>query len=167
MKKYLRAGMAAGALALLAIGGTASVTAQESKEAAIKARKDFMEDQQHAVDAISDFAKGKGTREAAIEGVNKLLDLSTQMGPKLAALFPPGTSNTDFPGKTRAKPELWQHLDEAKAAPAKLHEAELELVPVVKTADPQTVGKSLSGLYRQSCNGLCHNAFRAPEEKKS
>jgi len=125
-----------------------------------------MDDQQHAVNAVTDFVKGKGTREAAIEGVNKLLDLSTQLGPKLAALFPPGTSNVDFPGKTRTKPELWQHLDEAKAAPAKLHEAELKLVPVVKTADAQTVGQTMSAFYRESCNGLCHNAFRAPEEKK-
>ncbi|HKT18750.1 MAG TPA: cytochrome c [Stellaceae bacterium] len=166
MKNYLRAGMAVAVLAVWAAASAVSVTAQENKEAVIKARQDFMESQQHAVDAISNFAKGKGTREAAVEGVNKLLDLSTQLGPKLAALFPPGTSNADFPGKTRAKPELWQHLDEAKAAPAKLHEAELQLVPIVKTADPETVGKSLSGLYRQSCNGLCHNAFRAPEEKK-
>lgn len=166
MKKILRAGMAVAGLGLFVAAGAVSVTAQESKEAVIKARKDFMDDQQHAVNAVNDFAKGKGTREAAVEGVNKLLDLSTQLGPKLAALFPPGTSNVDFPGKTRAKPELWQHLDEAKAAPAKLHEAELKLVPIVKTADAKTVGETMSTFYRQSCNGLCHDAFRAPEQKK-
>jgi cytochrome c556 len=166
MRKIFRAGIAVAGLGLLVTAGAASVTAQESKEAVIKARKDFMDDQQHAVNAVNDFAKGKGTREAAIDGVNKLLDLSTQLGPKLAALFPPGTSNADFPGKTRTKPELWQHLDEAKAAPAKLHEAELKLVPVVKTADAKTVGETMSAFYRQSCNGLCHDAFRAPQEKK-
>lgn len=166
MKNFYRAGMAAAGIAVLTAAGAASVAAQEDKAAVLKARQDFMEDQQHAVNAINAFAKGQGSREAAIEGANKLVDLSKQMETKFAALFPPGTSNADFPSKTRAKPELWQHLDEVKAVPAKLREAELKLVAVVKTADAQTVGQTMSATYRESCNGLCHNAYRAPEEKK-
>jgi cytochrome c556 len=145
------------------VGVLAAVAAaQDGKEAVIKARIDFMNDQQHAVNAINAFAKGQGDRQAAVAGAGKLLVLATEMGTKFDALFPPGTSTAEFPGKTHAKPELWQHLDEARAAPAKLHEAELKLAEVVKTGDAQTVGKAMSAVYRGSCNALCHNDFRAP-----
>jgi cytochrome c556 len=166
MKISFQTWMMATGIALLAVAGAASVTAEESKEDTIKARQNFMEEQQHAVNAINAFAKGQGTREAAVEGADKLLDLSKQLETKFVVLFPPGTSNADFPGKTRAKPELWQHFDEAKAAPAKLHAEQLKLVAVVKTADAQTVGQAMGAFYRETCNGLCHNAFRAPPEKK-
>jgi cytochrome c556 len=150
-------------MAAAGVGVLAAVAAaQDGKEVVIKARIGFMNDQQHAVDAINAFVKGKGDRQAAIAGAEKLLALSTEMETKLVAFFPPGTSTAEFPDKTHAKPELWQHLDEARAAPAKLHEAELKLAEVVKTGDPQTVGKEMSTVYRGSCNALCHNAFRAP-----
>jgi cytochrome c556 len=166
MKNIFQTGILVVGAGLVLAVGAASVAAQDSKEAVIKARQDFMEDQQHAVNAVNAFAKGKGDRQAAIDGANKLVDLSQRLETRLPAFFPPGTSNADFPGKTRTKPELWQHLDEVKTAPAKLREAELKLVAVVKTADAQTVGQAMSASYRESCNGLCHNAYRAPEEKK-
>ncbi len=163
MKNLAYKGMLAAGVALLLAAGTVGVYAQQGdKLAMITARKDFMKDQQHAVNAINAFAKGKGDRQAAIDAANKLVEMSTEMSAKFDTLFPPGTSAADFPGKTLAKPELWQHLDEVKAAPAKLHEAELKLAEVVKTADAATVGQTMSATYRQSCNGLCHDSYRLP-----
>jgi cytochrome c556 len=157
--------LVAGVGALLAVG-TAGVFAQQGDKAAIiKARKDFMEDQQKAFNAISAFGKGTGERQAAIDGANKLVDYSKQLEAKLPELFPAGTSAADFPGQTNAKPELWQNLDEAKAAPAKLREAELKLVDVVKTGDAQTVGQTATATYRGSCNALCHDKFRLPLQR--
>jgi cytochrome c556 len=164
MKNVLnKAMLVAGAAALLA-GGTAAVFAQQGDKAAIvKARKDFMEGQQHAFDGISAFGKGTGDRQGAIDGLNKLLELSSKIDAKfIDTYFPAGTSATDFPGQTNAKPELWLHLDEAKAAGPKLHEAELKLVDMVKTGDAQTVAQAGTQLYRGSCNGLCHDQFRLP-----
>ncbi|MGH7033756.1 MAG: hypothetical protein ACREFL_08520 [Stellaceae bacterium] len=43
MKKIFKAGIAVAGLGLLVTAGAVSVTAQESKEAVIKARQDFME----------------------------------------------------------------------------------------------------------------------------
>lgn len=163
MKRFFRAGVATAAgAALLVAAGAATVMADDSKEAIVKARQDFMEDQQHAVNAINAFAKGTGDRAAAIDGANKLIDYSKQMEAKFAVLFPPGTSSVDVPDKSKAKPELWQHLDEVKAAPAKLRVAELKLVDVVKTADPAAVGDAMRSTYRGSCNGLCHDSYRLP-----
>lgn len=163
MKRMLKASVVIAGIGVMLAISAASVLAQDaSKEAAVKARQDFMQDQQHAVNAINAFAKGTGDRQGAIDGANKLVDLSKQMEMKFAALFPPGTSSADVE-KSKAKPELWQHLDQAKAAPAKLREAEVRLVEVVKTADPNTVGQTMRDTYRTSCNGLCHNAYRVPQ----
>jgi cytochrome c556 len=154
--------LVAGVAALLAASTMSGFAQQGDKLAAIKARQDFMKDQQHAFGAIQAFGKGTGDRQAAIDGANKLLALSTEMGSKFDTIFAAGTSAADFPGKTNAKPELWQNLAEVKAAPAKLHEAELKLADVVKTADAQAVGQAASATYRASCNGLCHDKYRLP-----
>jgi cytochrome c556 len=164
MKKILRTGVLAAAAALVMATGVGGVSAQEDKAAVIKARQDFMEDQQHAVNAVNAFAKGQGSREAAVDGANKLVDLSKQLEAKIVALFPAGTSSADN-DKSKTKPELWQHLDEAKAAPAKLRELEVKLVDVVKTADPETVGTTMRNTYRDGCNGLCHDKFRVPQQR--
>jgi cytochrome c556 len=153
---------------LLLAGGTVGVFAQEDKSAILKTRQDFMNAQQKAFGAISAFGKGTGERQAAVDGVNRLVEMSTELQAKFVAFFPAGTSNVEFPGKTLAKPEMWQgtNFDQARSGISKLHDAEVKLVDVVKTADPETVGKAASDVYRGSCNGLCHNSYRAPEEKK-
>jgi hypothetical protein len=96
--------LVAGVGALLAVG-TAGVFAQQGDKAAIiKARKDFMEDQQKAFNAISAFGKGTGERQAAIDGANKLVDYSKQLEAKLPELFPAGTSAADFPARPMRNP---------------------------------------------------------------
>ena len=164
MKKFLtKTIVVAGVGALLAASSVGVFAQQGDKAAMIKARKDFMESQQKAYDGIAAFGKGTGDRQGAIDGVNKLLELSSKIDAKfIETYFPAGTSATDFPNDTHAKPELWQNLDEAKAAGPKLHEAELKLADVVKTGDAQTVAQAASGLYRGSCNALCHDKFRLP-----
>jgi cytochrome c556 len=164
MKNLVYRGVLVAGVAAFVAAGTMNVFAQQGdKLALIKARQDFMDDQQHAVNAINAFAKGTGDRDAAIDGANKLLDFSSKMDAKFFATnFPAGTSSADFPGKTNAKPELWQNIAEVEAAPAKLHAAELKLLDVVKTADAATVGQQMTATYRESCNGLCHDKYRLP-----
>ena len=168
MENFVQKGMLAAGVATLLTTGTIAVFAQAGadKAAIVKARKDFMTEQQHAVNAIQAFAKGTGDRQAAIDGANKLLELSTKIDAKfIETYFPAGTSSADLPGQTNAKPELWQHLDEVKAAGPKLHEAEIKLAEVVKTGDPQTVGKAMTDTYRGSCNALCHDSYRLPLQR--
>jgi len=167
MKKFLFKGILVAGVGALLAAGTAGVFAQQGDKAAIiKARKDFMESQQKAFNGISAFGKGTGDRQGAIDGLNKLLEYSSKIDAKfIDTYFPAGTSSADFPGQTNAKPELWQHLDEVKAAGPKLHEAELKLVDVVKTGDAQTVAQAGTQLYRGSCNALCHDQFRLPLQR--
>jgi cytochrome c556 len=160
-----RAGLIAASITLAFSAAAVSTVAQD-KSSAIKERQDFMDAQQKAVGAINAFAKGTGERQPAIDGANKLVAMSDELNTKLAALFPVGTSNVDFPGKTRTKPEFWQNMDQIKKDLPKLHEADVKLVEVVKTADAATVGTAMTASYRDTCNALCHNSYRAPEEKK-
>ncbi len=160
-------GLMAAGVGLVLAAGTVGVFAADDKEAVIKTRGDFMGAQQKAVGQVQAFAKGTGDRAGAIDGVTKLVAMSTELEAKFIAFFPPGTSNVDFPKLARAKPELWQgtNLDQAKAAIPKMHDAQVKLLEVVKTADAETVGKAMSDNYRDTCNGLCHNAYRGPEIK--
>ena len=151
---------------MLLAAGTVGVFAQEDKSAALKQRQDFMDAQQKAVGAVNAFAKGTGDRQAAIDGANKLVAMSDELAAKFDTFFPAGTSNAEFPGKTRAKPELWANLTQVKKDLPKLHDADVKLVDVAKTADAATVGKAMADSYRDTCNALCHNSYRAPEEKK-
>ncbi|HEX4194096.1 MAG TPA: cytochrome c [Stellaceae bacterium] len=168
MKNLLTQGIIIAAAATLLAVGTVGVFAQAGadKAAIVKARRDFMKEQQAAFNAISAFAKGTGDREAAIAGSNKLLELSSKIDAKfIDTYFPAGTSSADLPGQTNAKPELWQHIDEAKTAGPKLHEAEVKLAEVVKTGDAKTVGDTATATYRSSCNALCHDQFRLPLQR--
>jgi len=167
MRKFLTTGVLVAGVGALLAAGTAGVFAQQGDKAAIiKARKDFMESQQKAFNGISAFGKGTGDRQGAIDGLNKLLEYSSKIDAKfIDTYFPAGTSASDFPGQTNAKPELWQHLDEAKTAGPKLHDAEMKLADVIKTGDAQTVAQAGTQLYRGSCNGLCHDQFRLPLQR--
>jgi cytochrome c556 len=142
--------------ASLAVIAAASVA--QDKEAQIKARQDFMERQQKDVDAISAYAKGQGDKATALDKANDLIVLA----PKIVEQFPEGTSAKEFPGKTKAKPEIFQEWDKAKLLPGKLKEAEEKLVDAIKTGTPQQVGEQLRSVYRNNCTG-CHGPYRLPE----
>jgi cytochrome c556 len=164
--RFVQKSLIVAGAALLLAGGTVGVFAQDDKSAVLKTRQDFMDTQQKAFGAINAFAKGTGDRQGAIDGANRLVTMSLDLQTKFDSFFPAGTSNVDFPGKTRAKPELWQNIPQIKADLPKLHDADVKLADLVKTADADTVGKAAAASYRDTCNGLCHNSYRAPEEKK-
>ena len=138
--------------------GSFSSMAQEDKLAQIKARQDFMEAQQKDVNAINAYAKGTGSKEAALAGANDLI----AKAPKIMDNFPPGTSMKEFPDKTKAKPELWAEIDKAKQVPVALKASEEKLVGVINTATPEEVGKEMGNIYRTNCNA-CHTPYRQPK----
>src|SRR5947199_279960 len=99
MKNLMFRGILAAGVGALLAAGTVSVFAQAGadKAAIVKARKDFMEDQQKAVNAVNAFAKGTGERLGAIDGVNKLLELSSKVDAKfIDTYFPAGTSSSSL-----------------------------------------------------------------------
>lgn len=155
MKNIFQTGMMVAGVGLLVAAGAVSVTAQDSKEAAVKARQDFMKAQGADVKAITDYSKGQGNQAAALAAANDLV----ARAPKIAALFVPGTSATDFPGKTNAKPEIWSEMDKFKAIPTALQAEEVKLVEIVKAGNAQAVTDQLGAMGKAGC-GACHGAYR-------
>ena len=155
MKKIVQTGMLVAGIGLLVATGAMSVAAEDSKEALIKARQDFMEAQADDVKAVTAYVKGEGSKESALAAAT---DLAAR-GPKISALFVPGTSATDFPGKSFAKPELWTEMDKAKAAWSALQGEEVKLVAVIKDGDQKAVGDQLGVMGKAGC-GACHTSYR-------
>ncbi|HUB96942.1 MAG TPA: cytochrome c [Stellaceae bacterium] len=155
-KSVTWAAIGAGAAAIL-LSGVVTGVAQD-KMGLIKARQDFMKAQGKDVKAISDYSKGQGDKAAAEKAVDDLI----ARNPKIVDQFPAGTSATDFPGKTWAKPELWTDWDKAKMIPDALLVQEKKLKEVIATGDPKAVAAQLGAAGKAGC-GACHNAYRLPE----
>ena|ERR1700722_14894711 len=153
MRQGIKWGMiAAVTAAALSIGG--AVVAQD-KSAVLKERQNLMDGQATDLKPIQAFAKGDGEQGPALVAAMDLLSRS----PKIVGLFPPGTSSTDFPGKTNAKPDIWQNWDKFSAIPPALHGEEEKLVDAIKSGDRKATGDQLAAAGKAGC-GPCHGTFR-------
>lgn len=154
----MKLGVALALAAAMSVMSSAGGMAQDDKLALIKARQDFMEAQQKDFDAISAYAKGTGDKDTAQAKLDDLIAHAV----KVMDNFPPGTSAKEFPGKTKAKPELWEEMDKVKQIAAALKPAEEKLVEVIKTGTPDQLRAAAGSLYHNNCTG-CHTPYRLPE----
>ena len=143
-------------LAAVATIGFAAASSAQDKEAAVKERVATMKQQGADLKYIGDFVKGAGGDQAGAEA--KSQDLLGLNG-KLVALFVPGTSSADMPGKSNAKPEIWTDWDKFKAIVPVLQDAEMKLADAVKSGDKAAMGAALANTGRNGC-GACHSQFR-------
>lgn len=155
MKNFIQAGMVVAGVALVLGASVVSGAAQEDKLAAIKARQDFMKAQGADVKVVTAYVKGQGNQEAALKAANDLV----ARAPKIISLFVPGTSAKDFPGKTKAKPEIWTEMSKVEAIPPVLEAAEKKLVVAIQHNDRKAAGAALGEAGRDGC-GACHGAYR-------
>jgi cytochrome c556 len=144
--------IAAVTVAALSIGG--AVVAQD-KSAVLKQRQDLMKAQGADLKPIQAFAKGEGDQSTALAAATDLLSKSDQ----IPDLFPAGTSTTDFPGKTNAKPDIWQNWDKFKGYATAMHGEEVKLVDAIKSGDHKAVGDQIGAVGKAGC-GPCHGTFR-------
>jgi cytochrome c556 len=153
MRHILLTGFAT-AVALTIGFGAVGVVAQD-KLAQIQTRRDTMKRQGADFKAIQDYVKGQGDQAAAEKAITDLETIS----PKIVDLFPPGTGLDAFPGKTGAKPEIWQQWDKFKAIPPVLASEEEKLAAAIKTGDKSAIGAQLTATGKSGC-GACHTSFR-------
>jgi cytochrome c556 len=154
MNKFARFATVA-LVGVAAIGFVAGASAQD-KEAIVKERVATMKQQGADLKYIGDFLKGVG---GDLENAGyKVQDLQFING-KLLALFVPGTSSTDMPGKSNAKPEIWTDWDKFKAIVPVLADAEQKLADAVKSGDKAAIGAALGNTGKNGC-GACHSQFR-------
>jgi cytochrome c556 len=154
MRQMRWSGFAAAALAL-AIGCGAVGVAAQDKLAQIQTRRDTMKRQGADFKAIQDYVKGAGDQAAAEKAI---ADLQT-IAPKIVTLFPPGTGLDAFPGKTGAKPAIWQEWDKFKAIPPVLQSEEEKLAAAIRAGDKAAIGAQLATTGKNGC-GACHTPYR-------
>jgi cytochrome c556 len=144
-----------GALGFVVLG---SPGIAQDKAAIVKDRQAYMKNQGADTKTIGDYAKGMADKASAIKAIDDLL----ARNPKMLALFAPGTSTTDMPGVSYAKPAIWTDKDHFAMTISTLHDLEVKEAALIKTGTPAEVGAGLADLGKNGCGG-CHAAFR---EKK-
>jgi cytochrome c556 len=138
------------------IGIGTAVSLAQDKEVIVKERQATMKTEGPDLRAIMDYANDKGTDQAtALAKAQELLAAAD----KLPTLFPAGTSSKDMPGKSNAKPEIWQELDKFNALYATQKSGEQELLAAIQKGDKAAVQAAVANIGKGSCSA-CHGAYR-------
>jgi cytochrome c556 len=165
----MKASTVALALAIaVAAGGIGAIpAAAQDALTTIGKRQDVMKGQGKALGAIRAFLEDKGDLAAAQAAGAGLL----QSLPAIPSLFPQKTSLVEFPGKTRAKPEIWVQWDKFNAAVTAATAQAQALNTALKAGDKAAISAALGNLARDvpgttptpgGC-GTCHASFRGPQ----
>lgn len=130
--------------------------AQTSLADTVAKRQQVMKDTGAHMKAITAFVEeGTGTAE----DVGKRAGEIKATAAAIPDLFPAGTSLNDNVAKTAAKPEIWESLDEFKAAATKMGELAGALQDASATGDKQKIADAFGTLGKEGCGG-CHSKFR-------
>ena len=133
--------------------------AQDPNEKAIKARKAVMTLQSWYAGPLFQMAKGDMEYDAEAAGAYAAA-LSTMATIKGDAMWPSGTDNGAYEGKTRALPEIWTTYPEVAKKGEALSEAAAALAAVA--GDGLDALRSKIGPVGKACKG-CHDDFRAEQ----
>lgn len=164
MKVRLRLAVLVTALGMAAAAAGAG-WAQDAPSV-IKERQELMKKQSSDLAAVKAFLDGKADLAAAQAAAAEL----TRTTRAIPNLFPQKTGNAEFPGATRAKPDIWAQWDRFIADQrAAVSQAEA-LNAAVQRGDKAAITAAFAdGLGRDvggrtpnpgAC-GACHAAFRA------
>ena len=138
-----------------------TIQAADANERAIKARKGLMQAIVHQMGGLGAMAKGKmdyDAEQAKVWAGN--LDLLARVNQ--GSMWPQGSGNDAYPGKTRALPDIWSTYPKVAEKNAAFAKAAANLA--------QTAGNGLEALQMgmgavgKSCGG-CHKPFRAAKKK--
>ena len=145
---------------LVLIGLTLALSASAAKdpnEDAIKARRAVMTLQSWYAGPLFQMAKGAMEYDAEMARTYAA-HLNTMANVEGGAMWPEGTDNGAYAGKTRALPELWTTWPEAGNKAETLSKAAAALAEVA--GDGLDALRSKIGAVGKACKG-CHDDFRA------
>jgi cytochrome c556 len=165
MKSHLTLALLATVLGIAAVG--AGTALAQDPATVLNQRQDVMKAKGRALGAVRAFTEDKADLAAARAAGAELLKLLEAT----PTLFPQKTSLVEFPGKTRAKPEIWAQWDKFNEA----HRVALTQAQALNTAlqsgDKAAITAALGNLARDipgttptpgGCGG-CHGPFRGPQ----
>ena len=159
MRRAIRYGtLAFAAVALLGAG----VAVAQDKTAAVKEREDLMKSNGQVVYRLVPgyLRNNQGTPEEIAKGAATIVENLKKVGP----LFVAGTSSTDLPGASKAKPEIWQNLSAFQAQAQKTVELATGLETAAKSGDKEKISAAYTSLNRDGCTA-CHNQFRVEQQR--
>ncbi|AJE48181.1 c-type cytochrome [Celeribacter indicus] len=151
MKKLLLAGAAAVICATGAHADSPSETA--------KARRAFYTLLGFEMAPLAEMAQGKTAYDAETAR-QSAQDMLTLLGYTTADLFAPGTSTSELPGETRARPALWEDMPGVQEKGKALHDAVVELDAVA--GDGLDALRPAVGKLGGTCKA-CHDDYRAAD----
>ncbi len=145
-------------LALLVWAGFGLAEEDFDPEPIIQGRQSALRDIGAAFKGISDELKASAPVLATIRSnAQQIEDLTRHQ----ALWFPPGTGpESDI--ETLAKPEIWQHPEDFKAAQAALSQAARNLTRAAQGGDVAAIRVQWREMGK-TCKG-CHDKFRAEED---
>ena len=133
------------------------VAADDPKEKAIKARRAVMTLQSWYAGPLFQMAKGAMEYDAEM-AETYAANLQTISDIEALAMWPEGTDNSAYEGKTRALPEIWSTWPDVGLKAQALTEAAADLSGVA--GDGLEALRSKIGAVGNACKG-CHDDFRA------
>ena len=164
MRSWVKHGMVV-AIAFAVTASTLAIVADRAESAdPVKVRQALMKENFGAFKQVSQFVKGS-KRAPNAEAIPLYGQQIAANASRMASLFAKGSSLADMPGKTRAKPEIWQDFQGFKAAAANMKAEAEKLAQVAESGDKEAIGKALKSLNDKGCTG-CHQKFRGPRPKK-
>lgn len=136
----------------------------------VKTRRAVMKELSGHAKAIGKFVKGhKNAKKEAKLGKAGDMELRALamagLGKRMVTLFPKGTSMTDMPGKTRAKPAIWSKSADFRKAAKVLVSWSQDVEKAAATGDKAKIAAAMKGFGKTAC-GTCHKSFRGPKKKK-
>jgi cytochrome c556 len=137
--------------------GTAAASDVQST---IDARRALMKDNGAKMKAMGAAIEAKSGDMATMQQLALALQANAA---KIPELFPPGSSTSDLPGATYAKPDIWTSFDDFRAAAASLGTEAGKLADAAKRGDMAAFAAQYDVTGENGCGG-CHTKFR---QKKS
>ena len=137
--------------------GLSALAAGDPNEKAIKARKAVMTLQSWYAGPLFAMAKGDMDYDADMAGANAV-HLNMMANVEGGAMWPQGTDNGAYAGKTRALPEIWTTWPAVGEKDQALKDAAAALAEVA--GDGLDALRSKIGAVGKACKG-CHDDFRA------
>jgi len=137
----------------------AALAADDANEKAIKARRGAMQMRGFNAGPLFAMAKGKMAYDAELaKTLANNLSLETQMNN--GRMWPKGSDNAAYKGKTRSLPEIWSTYPKVSDAGKAYKQAVTKLV--ANAGNGLDSLKAAVGDLGKSCKG-CHDDFRAKD----
>ncbi len=143
-------------LALAACESRKATAPAVDPTAAVAQRQALMKQNAVHWKGIKDFIEdGVGTAAAARADAEAIQANAR----RIPSLFPAGTSVSNLPGLTAAKPDIWRDWTAFQQASAELEAHAAKLAMLANGGDKAAMNTQFAAMSRQGC-GACHNQFR-------